>query len=139
MPSDVGAYNRQLIAQFRESNGAALGNRPLLLLTTVGARSGNEHTAPMMYVPDGDRLLVVASNAGAPRDPDWYINLVASSAVRVEVGAESYAASARVLTGDEREATFTRIAAQYPFFHKHQAKTSRVIPVVALERATEPG
>ncbi|GAA0245511.1 nitroreductase family deazaflavin-dependent oxidoreductase [Cryptosporangium japonicum] len=134
MPSDVGAYNRQLIAQFRESGGAAMGNRPLLLLTTVGARSGAAHTAPMMYVPDADRLLVVASNAGAPRDPDWYVNLVANPRVRVEVGAESYAAAARVLPGEERAAAFSRIAAQYPFFHEHQAKTPRVIPVVALER-----
>ncbi|MFG1924952.1 nitroreductase family deazaflavin-dependent oxidoreductase [Cryptosporangium sp. NPDC048952] len=135
MPSDVGAYNRQLIVQFREAGGV-LGDRPLLLLTTVGARSGTEHTAPMMFIPDDDRLLVVASNAGAERHPDWYHNLVAHPRVTVEARGETYPASAVVLDGADRDAVFARIAAQYPFFHEHQAKTSRVIPVVALVRLT---
>jgi deazaflavin-dependent oxidoreductase (nitroreductase family) len=87
-----------------------------------------------MYIPDGDRLLVVASNAGAPRDPDWYRNLVAHPHVTVEVGAETYDARAVVLEGAEREQLWTRITAQYPFFAEHQAKVTRQIPVVALER-----
>jgi hypothetical protein len=66
IPDDMKAHNEQLIAQFRAA-GRKLENRPLLLLTTTGARSGKPHTAPMMYVRDGDRLLVIASNAGAPR------------------------------------------------------------------------
>lgn len=136
MPDDVGAYNRQLIAQFRESGGAAMGDRPLLLLTTTGARTGQARTTPMMYVPDGDRLLVVPSNAGAERHPDWYRNLVANPRVTVEVTGESYAADAVVASGAERDALFARIAVKYPFFLDHQEKTSRVIPVVALARAT---
>jgi deazaflavin-dependent oxidoreductase (nitroreductase family) len=88
----------------------------------------------MMYVPDGDRLLVIASNAGAPRHPDWYRNLVADSGVTVEVGPEVYDATAVVTTGDERARLWADIVAQYPFFADHQAGVSREIPVVALVR-----
>ncbi|SHN47450.1 nitroreductase family deazaflavin-dependent oxidoreductase [Cryptosporangium aurantiacum] len=140
VPDDVGAYNRELIRKFRESRGAAMGDRPLLLLTTVGARSGQARTSPMMYIPDGDRLLVVPSNAGAPRHPAWYHNLVANPRVTVEVGSETYEADAVVAEGEERDALFARIAEQYPFFTDHQAKTTRVIPVVALVRSSDsPG
>jgi deazaflavin-dependent oxidoreductase (nitroreductase family) len=134
LPADVGAYNRKLIAQFRESKGAAMGDRPVLLLTTTGRRSGRSYTAPLMYVPDGDRLLVVASNAGADRHPDWYANLLADPRVTVEVGDESFPATAIVPADAERDALYARIAAQYPFFVEHQGKTSRAIPVVALVR-----
>jgi deazaflavin-dependent oxidoreductase (nitroreductase family) len=87
-----------------------------------------------MYIPDGERLLVVASNAGAPTDPDWFRNLVAHPRVTVEVGAETYEATAVVLEGAEHERIWQRIVAQYPFFADHQAKAGRRIPVVALER-----
>lgn len=134
---DLQEYNRQLIEEFRASRdqpGGPMPGRPLVLLTTTGAKSGRRRTTPMMYIPDGDRLLVVASNAGAPRDPDWYRNLVAHPHATVEVGAETYDARAVVLEGAEREQLWTRITAQYPFFAEHQAKVTRQIPVVALER-----
>ncbi|HEY7835313.1 MAG TPA: nitroreductase/quinone reductase family protein, partial [Ktedonobacterales bacterium] len=86
--SDQQTYNQRLIAQFRanrEQGGDQFAGRPLLLLTTRGAKTGRMHTTPMMYVRDGNRLLVIASNAGAPADPDWYRNLVAHPAVTVEV------------------------------------------------------
>ena len=130
-------YNRQLIEEFRASRGQSGGpmpGRPLVLLTTTGAKSGRSHTAPMMYIRDGDRLLVIASNMGAPADPDWYRNLVAHPQVTVEVGTETYDATAVVLEGAERERIWTRITEQYPMFAEHQAKTPRQIPVVALER-----
>jgi deazaflavin-dependent oxidoreductase (nitroreductase family) len=88
----------------------------------------------MMYVPEGDRLLVLASNAGAPKHPDWYRNLVASPRVTVEVGPETYDATAVVTEGDERERLWRMIVERYPFFADHQAKISRQIPIVALER-----
>jgi deazaflavin-dependent oxidoreductase (nitroreductase family) len=134
-------HNRQLIEEFRTArdNGgianSALAGRPLLLLTTAGARTGRRHTTPMMYVRDGDRLLVFASNAGAPRHPDWYRNLVSDPRVTVEVGDEVYEARAVVTAGDERERLFARTVEDYPFFAEHQAKITRQIPVVALERA----
>jgi len=136
MPSDMTAHNRRLIEEFR-ANGGALGDRPLLLLTTTGVRSGKRRTAPMMYVPDDGRLLVIASNAGAPRHPDWYHNLVADPLVRVEVAGETYQAAAIPVSGVERDRLFARIVDQYPFFRDHQAAIEREIPVVALTRIEE--
>jgi deazaflavin-dependent oxidoreductase (nitroreductase family) len=130
-------YNQRLIEQFRadrSSNGDAFKGRPLLLLTTTGARSGQRRTAPMMYVRDGERLLVIASNAGAPKHPDWYYNLVAHPHVTVEVGRETYDAIAVVTEGAERQQLWDKIVEQYPFFADHQTKVTRQIPVVALER-----
>ena len=124
------AHNRRLIEHFR-TNGAPEG-RPLLLLTTTGRRSGERRTSPMMYIRDGDRLLVVASNAGADRDPMWYLNLVSDPRVHVEIGTESYEATAVPLEGDDRAEAFARIVAGYPFFADHQAKVRRQIPVVEL-------
>ena len=130
-------YNQRLIEEFRadrSNNGGAFKGRPLLLLTTTGARSGQPRTAPMMYVPDGDRLLVIASNVGAPSHPAWYHNLVAHPQVTVEVGKDAYDATALVTEGAERQGLWTRIVELYPFFADHQAKTTRQIPVIALER-----
>jgi deazaflavin-dependent oxidoreductase (nitroreductase family) len=136
IPDDVPAYNRRLIAEFRANGGPPEG-RQLLLLTTTGARSGERRTTPMMYIPDGDRLLVVASNAGAPRHPDWYHNLVAHPEVVVEHGAETFPATATPAAGEERDRLFADIAARYPFFADHQAKVTRTIPVVVLTRRPE--
>lgn len=130
-------YNQRLIEEFRadrSNNGEAFKGRPLLLLTTTGARSGQRRTTPMMYVSDGNRLLVIASNAGAPKHPAWYYNLLAHPRVTVEVGKETYDATAIVTEGAERQHLWTRIVEQYPFFADHQAKITREIPVVALER-----
>ncbi len=134
---DQKEYNRQLIQEFRENRakaGRAFEGRPLLLLTTIGAKSGEQRTTPMMYVPDGDRLLVIASNAGAPTHPDWYRNLVAHPQVTVEVGMETFDAIAVVTEGEERQRLWTRIVEAYPFFAEHQAKVTRQIPVIALSR-----
>jgi deazaflavin-dependent oxidoreductase (nitroreductase family) len=133
--SDQNEYNRKLIEDFRANKGAGpFAGRPLLLLTTTGAKSGLRRTAPMMYVPDGDRLLVIASNAGAPAHPDWYRNLLAHPEVTVEVGADKFDSRAVVLEGMERQQLWDRIVASYPFFIEHQAKITREIPVIALER-----
>ena len=128
----MGAINEKVITDFRAAGGAP--GRPLLLLTTTGARTGRSRTTPMMFVADGDRLLVIASNAGAPRNPDWYRNLVAHPDVTVEVTGETYAARADVTAGAERERLWEIITGQYPFFLEHQAKVRRTIPVVALVR-----
>ncbi len=129
-------YNNQLIEEFRanRSKFEGPGARPLLLLTTTGAKSGQHYTTPMMYIPNGDRLLVIASNIGAPKHPDWYHNLVAHPEVTVEVGTETYEATAIVTQGTERQQLWTWIIEQYPFFADHQTKTTRQIPVIALSR-----
>lgn len=134
---DVREINRRVIAQFRAGGEIeGMHRERLLLLTTTGSRSGRPHTAPMMFHRDGDRLLVIASNAGAPAHPAWYTNLVADSDVTVEIGDESYEARAATATGDERERLWRVITDNHPFFLDHQAKAGRVIPVVVLERAT---
>jgi len=136
-PDFMNDYNRQLIEEFRANRNKAGGpfdGRPLLLLTTTGAKSGQRRTTPMMYISDGDRLLVIASNAGALAHPDWYYNLAAHPEVTVEVGTETFDATAVVTEGAERHRLWTRIVELYPFFAEHQAKTTRQIPVIALSR-----
>jgi deazaflavin-dependent oxidoreductase (nitroreductase family) len=130
-------FNDTIIAEFRAHHGQVGGQfegAPLLLLHTTGARSGQERVNPMMYLPDGDRLLVFASKAGSDDHPAWYHNLVAHAEVTVEVGDETYAATASPLEGAERDAKYAEQAARYPGFAEYQEKTSRVIPVVALTR-----
>lgn len=134
---DRNDWNRQMIEEYRANGGKAGGmweGRPLLLLTTTGAKSGQRRTSPTMYLRDGDRLLVFASKSGAPTNPDWYHNLLANPEVTVEVGPETYAATATVLSGEERDRLFAKQAELYPQFAEYQAKTTRQIPVIALER-----
>ncbi|MEX2445814.1 MAG: nitroreductase family deazaflavin-dependent oxidoreductase [Dehalococcoidia bacterium] len=137
MPDDMRAYNRQVIEEFR-ANGGVLGGPfaggDMLLLTTTGARSGDPHTAPMMFKEHGDRLLVIASNSGAPQHPDWYRNLAADRAVTVERGDERFEATARTTEGNERAALWADLIQSHPFFVQHQEGTSREIPLVLLER-----
>jgi len=107
---------------------------PLLLLTTTGAKSGQRRTTPVMYLPDGNRLIIFASKAGAPTNPDWYHNLVAHPQAAVEVGTETFDITAVVATGEERDRLFARQAELYPGFANYQARITRQIPVIALER-----
>jgi len=132
---DQNDFNRQVIEEFRANRSKGLvENRPRLLLTTIGARSGKQHTTPMMYIPDGDRLLVIASNAGAQTHPDWYRNLLAHPHVTVEYRDEIFDATAVVAEGTERERLWSKVVEQYPFFSEHQTRTSRRIPVIVLQR-----
>ena len=135
IPDDMRAHNRTVINEFRANGGPGEG-RPLLLLTTTGARTGLARTTPMMYLRARRRLLVIASNAGAPSHPDWYRNLVANPEVTVELGSETFPATAEVMEGKERERLWAEITARYPFFITHQEQVDRIIPVVALKRRT---
>jgi deazaflavin-dependent oxidoreductase (nitroreductase family) len=133
----VSDWNTKIIEEFRANEGRVGGpfqGAPMLLLTTTGRRTGERRTNPMMYMADGDRLLVFASKGGAPTNPDWYRNLVSDPKVTVEVGTESYQAHATVLQGDERDRLYAEQSRRYPGFAEYQANTSRIIPVVALER-----
>ncbi len=134
---DVAAndFNGTVIAEFRANAGRVGGSfegAPVLLLTTTGRTSGLARTSPMMYLADGDRLLVFASKAGAPTNPDWYHNLLANPEVTVEVGTRTFKARAVPLEGAERDRLYAEQARRYPGFAEYQAKTTRVIPVVAL-------
>jgi len=130
--SDPLATNRRIVDEYRATGGHVAGTggpSGMLLLTTRGAVTGQEHTAPMMYRRDGDRLVVYAANAGSTRHPGWYRNLVANPDVTVEVGDERFDATAVVAAGEERE----RLWAMFPF-PQFQEQAGREIPVVALER-----
>jgi deazaflavin-dependent oxidoreductase (nitroreductase family) len=131
-------YNTQIIEEFRVNAGRLGGSwdgRDLLLLTTTGRKSGKTHTTPIVFAREGERLFVFASKAGAPKHPDWYLNLVADPHVVVEVGAEKYDAIAATLEPEERNRVYAEQAANNPVFQEYQDKTERVIPVVALTRA----
>jgi deazaflavin-dependent oxidoreductase (nitroreductase family) len=135
--TDTNNWNTKIMEEFRANEGKVGGQfegAPLLLLTTTGAKSGRLHTTPVMYLADGDRLLVFASKAGAPTNPAWYHNLVANPEAAVEVGTEKFPVRASVLRGDERDRMFDKQATLYPGFREYQENTTRVIPVVALTK-----
>jgi len=134
---DMNDFNRAIIEEFRANEGKVGGQfegAPVLLLTTTGARSGERRTTPVMYMPDGERMIIFASKAGAPTNPAWYHNLLAHPTVTVEVGDEKVEADAVVTTGAEREELFDRQAGLYAQFAEYARKTTRQIPVIALER-----
>lgn len=135
---DMKDVNRRVIEQFRAGGEIdGMHRERLVLLTTTGAHSGREHTTPMMFDRDGDTVLVIASNAGAPQHPDWYHNLRADPRVHLEVGDESYDAHAAVPEGADRERLWTVLKQRYPFFADHEvqaAEAGRTIPVVVLTR-----
>lgn len=126
--------NDAVVEQFRANGGKVEGWAPLILMTTTGAKTGQPRIIPLMYVPDGDRILAVASKGGSPKHPEWYNNLLAHPEVTVEVGNEKFNAVARVLTGEERERAFARAAEVFSPYAEYQKKTPREIPVIALER-----
>ncbi|WP_433393848.1 nitroreductase/quinone reductase family protein [Micromonospora sp. KLBMP9576] len=134
MPND---FNQQIIDEFRANSGRVGGpfaGARLILLTTTGARSGSPHTTPVGYLPDGERILVIASAGGAPKHPHWYHNLLADPHATVEDGVFTYRARAQVLTGAERDTIFARAVQADPGWAAYQEKTTRVIPVVALHQ-----
>ena len=128
------AMNRRVVEEFRANSGKVQGWGPLILLTTKGAKSGQTRLYPLMSVPYGDNYIAVASKGGAPKNPLWYYNLLAHPDVTVEVGNETFAAAARLLTGDEREQAFYKAVAVFPPYGEYQKKTTRQIPVFLLER-----
>lgn len=128
-------FNATIVAEFRANHGKVGGNfegAPLLLLHSRGARTGAERVSPMMYLRDGDRYLVFASKGGADVHPAWYHNLVAHPDAEIEVGDDTIAVQAVELKGAERDEKYAQQAALYPGFAAYEAKTSRIIPVVAL-------
>ena len=130
-------WNRAIIEEFR-ANGGKVGGQfagmPLLLLHTVGAKSGQPRINPAACMRDGDRFVIVASKGGAPTNPDWYYNLVANPVVTVEVGTEKFQARATVAAEPERTRLYDQMAADRPNFAEYQRKTTRAIPVIILTR-----
>jgi deazaflavin-dependent oxidoreductase (nitroreductase family) len=131
-------YNARLIEEYRANGGklsGQLASSQILLLTTTGAKTGQERVTPMGYRLDGDRIVVIAADAGADKHPDWYYNLVAHPQVTIEIGAERFPARAIIANTTERERLIA--ANVVPYFPAQQEKTSREIPFVFLDRSTE--
>jgi deazaflavin-dependent oxidoreductase (nitroreductase family) len=134
----VSDWNDKIIEEFRANEGKVGGpfaGAPLLLLHTVGARSGAERVSPVMYQKVDGGYAVFASKGGAPTNPDWYHNLLANPQVTAEIGTGTVDLVARVAEGDERERIWTAQKAAYSGFADYEAKTTRQIPVVILEPA----
>ncbi|MBH1938122.1 nitroreductase family deazaflavin-dependent oxidoreductase [Streptomyces sp. AV19] len=132
------SFNQPVIEEFRANGGKVGGpfeGGDLLLLTTTGARTGKEHTTPLGCLRDGDLLFVVASAGGSDRHPAWYHNLLARPAVRVEHGTETFHAVAVPAEGARRDELFELAVRTAPGYRDYQEGTSRILPVVMLERA----
>lgn len=128
-------FNEQVIAEFRANHGKVGGpfdGAPLLLLHSIGAKSGAERVSPLMYLADGDRYVIFASKAGADTNPAWYHNVKANPEVTIEVGDETISAVAAEVDGAERDDLYRTQANLFPGFADYEKKTSRVIPVVVL-------
>ena len=138
---DPEAFTRGLVADMRANNGEVtsgpMAGRPLLLLTTSGAKSGEPRNAILTYTRDGDRWVVAATKSGAPTNPAWYHNLRANPVVDVEVGGEAFKARATVTEPEERERLWGRHVEARPEFADYPAKSGRTIPVITLERLAE--
>jgi deazaflavin-dependent oxidoreductase (nitroreductase family) len=128
---------RKHIRDYVESDGRK-GHRwhgvDTLLLTTRGRRSGKLRRTALIYRRDGERYVVVASTGGGDHHPAWYLNLVDDPEVRVQVGADTFAARASTAEGAERARLWEEMASVWPDYDRYQAKTDREIPVVVLER-----
>jgi deazaflavin-dependent oxidoreductase (nitroreductase family) len=135
--SQLNDFNQQIIDEFRNNGGKVGGqfaNAPLLLLTTIGAKTGRSLTKPLAYTTDGDKIVIIASYAGAPKNPAWFNNIVANPVVTIELGGERFQARAKVVTGAQRQRLYDQQAKQMAIFADYQKKTTREIPVVVLER-----
>jgi deazaflavin-dependent oxidoreductase (nitroreductase family) len=129
--------NRAIIEEFRANAGKVGGyfaGKTLLILHTVGAKSGQERVNPTAYIQDGDRYVIIASKGGAPDNPNWYHNLLAHPLVTVEVGSEIFQAQAEVAAEPERTRLYNKMAEMLPSFTEYRQKTTRVIPVIILSR-----
>ena len=129
-----------VIAEFRANGGkvgGAFAGRPLLILSTIGAKSGEPRAHALMYGEDGDDLFIIASKGGAPSHPAWYHNLLANPEVTIELGSETFRAEAMPAEGEERDRLMAKMVSRYPFFGQYEAIAGRVIPVVRLRRLAE--
>ena len=133
------SFNRALIADLRANQGQATSGpflgRPVLILTTIGARTGERRENPLAYTRSGDDYVVIASKGGSPEHPGWYHNLVANPNVTLEVLGERFDATARVAEGEEHDRLYRAQAEKMPAFFEYQRKTARKIPVVVFRKA----
>ena len=132
-------WNQGIIEEFRANAGKVGGyfeGANLLLLHTIGAKSGLERVSPVMYFMDGDRYVVIASAGGADKHPDWYHNLLAAPEISVEVGTEQFPAIAAVTSEPDRTILYEKMESMRQSFTEYKLKTSRIIPVLTLTRTS---
>jgi len=136
--AEANDWNSKIIAEFRANEGKVGGpfaGAPLLLLHTVGARTGQPRVNPVMYQPVGGSYAVFASKAGAPTHPAWYHNLLANPQVSAEIGTRTVPLVARVAEGAERDRIWARQKQDHPGFADYETRTTRQIPVIVLDPA----
>ena len=129
--------NTLIITEFRANAGNVGGpfaGRSLLLLHTIGAKTGQPRINPVAYITDGDRFVVIASKGGAPTNPDWYYNIIARPLISIEVGIEQFQVEASITVEPERTRLYNKMVTMMPGFAEYQRKTTRVIPVITLAR-----
>ncbi|APE15346.1 deazaflavin-dependent nitroreductase [Mycobacterium sp. WY10] len=131
-------FNKNIVEEFRANAGVVGGpfeGRPLLLLHTTGAKSGQPRLAPLAYFNVDGKLIIIGSKAGADTNPDWVHNLRANPRAHIEIGTDAYDVTVRELPLDERNELYPQVVAEAPGFGEYQSKTSRVIPLFELTRA----
>ena len=129
--------NEKFMEQFRQNGGKVpgeLADVPCLIITTTGAKTGKKRPVPLAYHNYGGRILIIASMGGAKNNPPWYHNLVANPDVVVELGGETYDATAVITEGRDRDACFQSVCEALPVFSEYQGRAGRTIPVIELKR-----
>lgn len=143
VPPFLRAYSRAHVWLYRRTGGRVGGKWrffaafprgvPILLLTTIGRKSGQPKTTPLLFLEDGNRVIVVGSQGGLPRNPQWFLNILANPKVEVEIGRTKRALQARQATPEEHAVLWPRLLDLYADFATYQSWTDRRIPVVILE------
>ena len=135
----LSAFHRVLYRTTRGTVGRRLVDNDMCLLTTTGRRTGKHHTVPLLYLLDGDRLVVIASWGGRDQHPEWYLNLLAEPSASVQVLAERWAVEARAAEPDERREWWPKVLAAYDGYADYESRTEREIPVVFLDPISPSG
>jgi deazaflavin-dependent oxidoreductase (nitroreductase family) len=136
--SDTALFGDEHVRRYVETDGEVgytwREGAPILILTVTGRKSGTQYSTPLIFGEDDDRYVIVASQGGTPKHPDWYLNLAAQPEVGVQVKADTFRARARTAEGEERDRLWKQMNGIWPHYDEYQTKTERVIPVVVLER-----
>jgi deazaflavin-dependent oxidoreductase (nitroreductase family) len=130
-------WNQPIIEEFRANDGRVGGyfaGAPMILIHAIGARSGMERVNPLVYLPDGEDMIIAATKGGSPTNPDWYHNVKAHPRIQVEVGTETFPVEATEVTGAERDELWRRFVELRPSFAEYETKTTRLIPMFRLTR-----
>ena len=133
-PSD---WNQKVIDEFRANAGKVGGyfeGAPMILVHHIGARSGQQRINPLVYLPDGDAMVIAATKGGHPNNPDWYYNVKANPRMTAEVGTETITVEAQEVSGQDRDDLWRRLVEMRPGFADYETKTDRVFPMFRLQR-----